>query len=100
MKDILKIVRFKQLYQDSFTDEWVNNNDWDDTNSQNSYNILKEKIQNFEQEAFFFISQSIMSGEYLVKPKVQDTLNEIYSILSDGEILEEGPELKLLIRVH
>ena len=57
MKDNLKIVKFEQLYQKSFTDGWVNDTDWSDANSQIAYNKQKEKILNLEQEAFFYIFQ-------------------------------------------
>jgi len=86
----LKINRIIEVYRKTFPYGWYNDDNWSDENScKELYVKLNAKLQEFEQEAFFLIAQSIMSGEYLVKPNVQDTLISISDCFTDGEIFDD-----------
>lgn len=83
----IKIEEIITLFKDQFSIGWLDRLNWSDDNaSQDSYDQVHEKVSSFDEDVFFLLAQSVLSGEYLVRPGIHDALNNLYDLLSNAEI--------------
>ena len=68
----IKIEEIITLFKDQFSIGWIDRLNWNDDNaSQDSYDQVHEKVSSFDEDVFFLLAQSVLSGEYLVRPGIQ-----------------------------
>ena len=85
------IDEIRGLYIKKFPIGWIDAYDWStDTNSQESFEKIKDILDSFDQDVFYIFSQSILSGEYLIKNYLPQQLDSLYDILSSGEQFYNG----------
>ena len=91
-----KIGELCDLFEKEFPIGWLENHDWsNDSASTDSLSKIIEKIDNFEQDAFYLFAQSVLSGEYVVKYNIiLRKINALKEILSNGEVFVEGNTIK------
>lgn len=88
-----KIEKIADCFKTTFQMGWIEQFDWGtEKTSATSMESIIEKISVFNQEVFYLFAQSVLSGEYIVKKNYIKTLNEVYDLLSNGEIFENGKD--------
>lgn len=78
------------LYKSQFPIGWVDAGDWsDDDKSVESYYTLNGIIDSFDQDVFYFFSQSVLSGEYTLRGYIPSILVELDELFRNGEIQDD-----------
>lgn len=91
MKKKTKIEQIVELFKNSFPMGWMDCYDWN-VAATDSWNAVKEKQRAFEEETFFLFSQSILSGEYVIRGEYSNGLETLYELLSNGELYDDETE--------
>lgn len=95
MKNKTKIEQIVKLYKKSFPMGWIDQFEWDNEHCIPSLGLVREKMSSFEQEMFYLFTQSVLSGEYILRPGFHNTSDDLFELFSNGEILDdENNELK------
>lgn len=82
-----KIQEIIDLYKSQFSIGWVDSKDWTDNDkSLESYYELNRIIDFFDQDVFFFFSQSVLSGEYTLRGDIPNVLIDLDELFRNGEI--------------
>lgn len=84
-----KIEEIIKLYKKSFPMGWANDLSWNSgEESATSLESVQEKVNAFEDDVFFLIAQSLLSGEYHDQSDFLSQLDAFYEYLSNGELLD------------
>lgn len=95
MKNKTKIEQIVKLYKENFPMGWLDRFEWNDEHSVSSLESVREKMNSFEQEMFYLFAQSVLSGEYILRPGFHNTSDDLFELLSNGEIFDdENNQLK------
>ena len=73
MKNKTKIEQIVKLYKKSFPMGWIDQFEWDNEHCIPSLGLVREKMSSFEQEMFYLFTQSVLSGEYILRPGFHNT---------------------------
>ena len=80
--------QLKKLYNDTFSEDWIENYEWtDNEDAKKSYIQCKNKISQFSEKYLYILSLSILSGEYV---KYATSINSIINYLLDSTTKEYG----------
>lgn len=80
--------QLKKLYNDTFSEDWIENYEWtDNEKAKKSYIQCKNKISQFSEEYLYILSLSILSGEYV---KYAKSINYVINYLLDSTTKEYG----------
>lgn len=82
-----KIQKLAILYKEKFHMGWISDFEWNSEDSATSLEKTIKIVDLFEHESFRIISKSVLSGEYIVRPNISDDLDELLTLLDDGEEL-------------
>lgn len=94
MKDSEYISKLREQYENVFPLDWIDKLDWkDEVSSKSSYMSGKKTVDDFECFFFVNISNSVLSGDFLLKS--YDTILQTLVASCEHEAkLDEGNELK------
>ena len=67
---------------------WINDFEWSQEHSSESNDIVRGKVNSFEDTVFYLFAQSVLSGEYLIKQNYTQTLDSLFELLYNGEIYD------------
>ena len=84
-----KIDEIMQLYKVKFPMGWIGGIDWTVNNGEDAFSSFQDKIKTFDEDAFFLISQSVLSGEFHNQSDFLLTLDSLFELLSNGELLDD-----------
>ena len=89
-KSETKIVRIGERYKEEFPMGWQDKYEWDGSHCEESMLSAFKKIKDFDREVFCLFSQTVLSGEYLIRQqKVYEQLDNCRDLLLDGEIKDD-----------
>lgn len=84
----IKIEQIVKLYREEFPMGWIDAYAWDQNNSPSSLDVIRNKVNAFDQEVLFLFAQSILSGEYLIKQDFTRSLDTLSDLLANGEVFD------------
>ena len=94
MKNRSRIEQIVELFKKSFPMGWMDGLDWT-ASSADALATVKDKQKSFEDETFYLFSQSVLSGEYLIRGGYSGGLESMYELLSNAELYDdESNQLK------
>ncbi len=85
----IKIEQIVKLFKEQFPLGWASSFVWDHEQGEESANSLREKVNSFEEEVFQLFSQSVLSGEYLIRNEFPETLDSLYELLTNAELYDD-----------
>jgi hypothetical protein len=75
MNKINYIQQLKKLPQRFFPQDWVEKENWNtDENSKKSYLRCKKKLDDFTDQSLYFLSMSLLSGEFVIQGVIVDSV--------------------------
>lgn len=84
-----KIEAIIDHYKDCFPVNWLDLFDWSADKEEYSYEETVSKIVAFDQDVFFLLSQSVLSGEYIPTSHIPKHLDILCEVLNSGELFDD-----------
>lgn len=84
-----RIEEIIELYKVQFPINWLDLYDWSSGNEEISIGEASARIDAFDQDVFFLLSQSVLSGEYIPRFHIPKNLDTLYDVLNSGELYDD-----------